>query len=776
MRSILKLLGANIRHKKGAFAGIIILMMLITVSYTVTLSNNRNLKETLVHDYEAQGFGDWIVPFLEDDEFSGDIEKLSSYPEITKVSRVELSSFIPKSLLADGKETEDFTFMLPDSDAYALFNADLTEFVPHTALKSGEVYLAYGMHLSPLYAVGKELRITCDDGSEEVFTVRGYVQSVRYYSNSAFLCREDFDRLAGKHVISRLFDLSIFLKAGTDEGALREKLRNDLEMFRSPDIRIETAEDFFNSEMLVTATGTRILGVFVVLLVAIVLIVLINSITTAVETDYENLGILKANGFSKQQLRLVWILQYLFALLIGTVLGLLISVPLTAYFTHLFMSISPFLTSTRIALGQSLLISGAVMLLCTLFAFLATARICRISPVRAISGGRSEVCFDSRLQIGIRRRGMHFLTALRQFTSRLKSYLGCTLIAALLVFFLCTVSFLTRGINSDLFALPSGDVEMGILGEDNETIPQERLDRVVAIAKKYDAAPEFFTMASPSMTIEQESQDIPVYAFSEEWLYYQPVEGRLAKYDNETTILETLARRLNKKIGDTVTLTNGTYRADFVIVGYIQTIADYSGVCQMTADGLKKLGYCKPMIGYLRLADPGRKAEIVSALNDELSGKIKAWEGKTASYVEEIDKMIDLIMYAVIAAVYLVSIVFAAVAVSMLCRRSFLQERTDIGIFRAIGFSVRELRLQFAFRFLLIAIPGAVIGSVGAAFGAKPLLSVIMQVVGISRFRAETDLLVFLIPALAICAAFFVFAFCTSRRVRRVSVRALITE
>ena len=60
MRSIFKLLFANLRHKKGAFTGIVILMTIVTLSYTVTLSNNRNLAQTVDESFAEQQIGDWV--------------------------------------------------------------------------------------------------------------------------------------------------------------------------------------------------------------------------------------------------------------------------------------------------------------------------------------------------------------------------------------------------------------------------------------------------------------------------------------------------------------------------------------------------------------------------------------------------------------------------------------------------------------------------------------------------------------------------------------------
>ena len=44
---IIKLIKANIKHKKGAFKSIAALMTIIVVSFTVTVSNNDNIDKAL---------------------------------------------------------------------------------------------------------------------------------------------------------------------------------------------------------------------------------------------------------------------------------------------------------------------------------------------------------------------------------------------------------------------------------------------------------------------------------------------------------------------------------------------------------------------------------------------------------------------------------------------------------------------------------------------------------------------------------------------------------
>ncbi len=77
-----------------------------------------------------------------------------------------------------------------------------------------------------------------------------------------------------------------------------------------------------------------------------------------------------------------------------------------------------------------------------LIILLKTRRVTKISPVRAISGGRSEIYFDSRLNAPITSKPLSASLAFRQFTSNKKRYAGTVMIAAILTFFMIPVNLI----------------------------------------------------------------------------------------------------------------------------------------------------------------------------------------------------------------------------------------------------------------------------------------------------------------------------------------------
>ena len=126
--------------------------------------------------------------------------------------------------------------------------------------------------------------------------------------------------------------------------------------------------------------------------------------------------------------------------------------------------------------------------------------------------------------------------------------------------------------------------------------------------------------------------------------------------------------------------------------------------------------------------------------------------------------------------IYTISIAFALVVVMMFCTKTFMQEKTDLGIYKAIGFTTLHLRFQFALRFLMIAQTGSILGAAVSVLCSGRLLSNILRLIGVTRFVVSYTADTFIIPVSLICVCFFLFAFLVSGKIKRVEVRELVTE
>ncbi len=255
------------------------------------------------------------------------------------------------------------------------------------------------------------------------------------------------------------------------------------------------------------------------------------------------------------------------------------------------------------------------------------------------------------------------------------------------------------------------------------------------------------------------------------------LKGRAPIYDNEIVITEMIAETIEKNVGDKVKITTENREAEYIISGLYQTTND-SGMCfAFSENAVNRLFDYKILNMSIMLSekDNGRAEEIVEMLENKYNGDDNVGFGVYninnyigAGIVEIIDIMRVLI--------YVLSAFFALITVKMVCTRALLQEKTDIGIYKALGYTVRSLRLSFGFRFLITSVFGTAFGiSVSLLFSSK-LLGLGLSLVGLSHLPTEIDFISVIIPSVMLTFCFFVFAYWASGKIKRVKIRELVTE
>lgn len=777
---VIKLIKANIKHKKGAFKSIAALMAIITLSFTVTVSNNDNIDRALTAAHSLADTPD-ITAFLmcaKTDETI--LETIRETPDVTEASAVDC--VLSGTSKLNEQELYQAAFIYPDSHCiYRVFNENFTGYAENPApLKEGEIYIPYS--LKGVYSgveIGSEMVFGNDD-TQYSFKVKGFIEEPGFGAavmgtKRYFISESDFEKIyavADQQVFFTVLDAGINLRDGADYFTVKKALDDSCGISEKSNLTI-SSEETSSYTKLYAETGSNILVVFIILLVTIVIISMWHSISTSVEMEYVNLGILKSQGFTTGKIRLVYILQYLTAEVIGAVIGLLLSVPVTMALGRLFQPITGLLTATDVSVLKCAAISLGIIAVCALFVVLATDRVGRISPVRAISGGKSEVHFDSRLNAPIKAKPLSFFMGLRQFTSRGKSYLSAVFIVALLVYFMMTITVLSDRLSGG--KIVEGSINPHIVMTMSEEFCISDIEQFETEIKAKDA--EAKVTFGYNDYVMADGVELLCVACTPAELIYKPIEGRMPIYDNEAAVTEIAAEELGKKIGDTITVGSGDKAKKFIITGYHQEISDLGRTFLLTAEGLYSVNGVNPTC-CVELSDDALVSRVSDALDEKLGSLIgtKTVREERSSSYEGMIQMIDSICLIIVLAVFGVSIVFSVVVINMICTKSFIKERGDIGILKAVGFTAKELQFQFAFRFVIVSAVGSCVGGVCSLLFTRRLLEMLLRMVGLTKIESSITFVTFIVPAALICLSFFVFSFVAARKTRTVEVRELISE
>ncbi len=783
MKSVLYLIKNNIRFKTGAFKSVIILMAIIVFSYSCSVSNSKNLDDSLNASLDHYSIGDIIMTF-----------KGSSVPErVTKGlgDNSNVKSFRTDDMLTaamdcytNDKEHEIESRLKKQTDKLKVFNDDFDSFQDEPAkLNKGEVYVSYCFGKLQDLKKGDKLQIQTSADTRETFEIKGFVEEPLYGSTlvvyeNFFINEDDWDRIAkgvddktvNNNYVYRTTMLHIFKSGDIADFKLVKQLNDECGLVDESMLYVTRSELISWTETYADV-GTSLLYAFVGLLAVVIGLMMLNSINSTVEMQYVDLGILKSQGFTVWQIRMSYISQYIIALVAGTIIGLIISVPVLSVMGKLFMTVTGIWTDCGIDFLSNGIIAFAIITVFIFFILFATRKLAKISPVNALNNAHKDVHFTGRLNMPMKQRALPLSMSLRALTSGLRHYVFVFLITVILMFFMVTIFNLTNGLDfKEIFGGNWSNVSVMLFEEFEEGDMQRVRDTITKIDPKAEADFVAYTdniLADDVLYGSDASDNLE--------RYIKPIKGKLPEFDNEVVITKIVADELEKGVGDSMTVSNAGNKQDFMIVGIVQSTSQGGRIFFTTLDGAKNIGI-KPYLSNVYVDDESKTEEVAKALNTELEGRLFAKAATKSSTADSVMDLVDVFLLLIIVIVVGVSAIFLLVAVSLICKVTFLRERTDIGIFKATGFTTGNLRRQFSIRFLIIGILGCIVGTGIALAATNSLLSMLMSIVGITNFMHSITAVEIIIPALVICGCFAGFSYMSSSRIKSVQTTELICE
>lgn len=775
---VLTLLKANIRHKKGSFVSIIILMLIISLTFTAIISIKNNCENGIEDALDSVDCSD-VTLFMDAPALTDEL--LDIITAHSSVKRLTVTEAI-RTYCTDSGAVQDMSSwaMVKLTSEYRLLNEDLSgyaETVP--ALKQGEIYVSQGVGTKFECGIGDTLKIDTVGGTKE-FTIKGFVVEPMYGVmnmgiKQVFISDEDFATLQQEAIAlsteRQQGDIRIVRLYKADEnltdGQFKRQLNKDTGIVDFSFLAITREQSFTYTNIYPNIILSALL-VFVAFLVAVVLIVMAHSISTSIEMEYTSLGVLKAQGFTEGKIKLILGAQYLLAQIIGAVLGVILALPLIYFFGSIFQPILAIPSSNHVSMLASILFTLAVLVISALFLIFATRKVGKISPMKAISGGKNEIYFNSRLNAPISQKGLSTSLAFRQFTSNKRRYISTILIVMILMFFMITMSVMGASMDSESAMLAMGLPITELTVTSDESISDETLKDIENIVERHTNIVKKCYFDYASISINGDEYSCNVYK-NPDFLIME--EGRAPQYDNEIVVTSLLAKELDLEIGDKVMVSSKNLQAEYIITGFNIFANDLGLNFSIPLESAKKLGIADTYTYSFNLEDGSASAAIAEELTAKYGDTLKV-------VANEEDSILD--MYtgartAMIVIIYVISILFSLVVVMMFCKKAFLQERRDIGIYKSLGFTSGKLRLQFAIRFLIVSLIGSALGAVLSLFLTEPVLKAVFRIIGV-WFNAKFSPIAFLVPVAIIAVSFFSFSYVASRKIKTVEIKELVTE
>ena len=768
------LLRENIRKHKGNFVGVFILMFIIVVSTSAVLTIWDNSRSYVRSEMDRVEFGDLIYWMNQNDS---EIDRIKAELEdIEGVRKVVMKDNIVFMARVNGYEPNStyFAYEYDGSDKdFKVFDGNSTEYCKSTQLlDKGQIYVPVSMKNICDAKIGDNFEIK---GAGK-YTIKGFFEdptagSASMGMKNILVSNADFQQLrkGGQQDYKYACMLNVYTEKGSSVAVVQKNIAEkiNLKQYLIFSYYSSSIEGFM---LLNQNIFMAILLGFVLILLIISIIVIGHSISTGIEQSYTDLGILKSIGFTKADLMWVMTLQYLLPILLALIIGLAVSPLLIAVINTIIMPATGVFFPATVSV-QTVFTALTAMLLILIFFILANVnKIGRISPIKAIRGGKSDVFFNSRIHFQLHGKGLQFWLALRQITSGIRRYLGACVITMLLMFF---ISFTSRlfgwlGPNGEGLMKAAGAAsvndkiyDMGVFYNDKEI-----QDEVEQDIRKYSPIEAQYTSKVRGVQIDGVDVIANVISNTE---YLNMLKGRYCKYDNEIVITEIMADVLKTDIGDTIELAVDNKRAEYIITGINQCANDLGQNISMSMEAYDRIGNDNEHMYNYVLENQSQKEKVIDFLMDKYDDKIviddNSWSGIDA--IVSASRTLSILVYIICG-------IFILVVVSMTGGKLLFREKQDLGIYKALGFNSGALRVSFAFRFLLVAIIGSILGCGLSIFITDPLAGKLFKFAGVGYFQSEVNGIMMLAEMTIVVGIFFVFSYFIAGKIKKTNPNILI--
>lgn len=671
------------------------------------------------------------------------------------------------------------------------------------------------------------------------FYVAGYSQSTWLQSSVSTLTNFYVPQASFDRIYSRAgggYNIGVRVYDRADIPGLREDFKNGTDV-KIEAITLDSTvmdlsiEDMKNGATMLVNILSAILLAFSLLIVLVALLVIRFRIGNHIETQMQNIGAMEAMGFTGAQIRQSIALEFLILGAFGSALGILASYGIIASLGNLITHSVGVSFRANGHAASDIFCGGTVLLTVFSVAWTVAGKAAKILPVEALRGGIHAHNF-SRNHFSLEKCGDHLTAALglKHIFYQPKTYvlIGAVFTGVAFALAFAVVFYQNMGLDDKLMLEMSGYEISDILVS---TAPHADYERLTEEIEGLDGVEKTSLYETSSVSVEG---NLVMSYISDDFGKMETVksyEGYLPEYDNEIVLTGVLAKSLGKGIGDTVEVTSEGLTAEYIICGLAQTMSNFGQQCYISLSGLSRIRpLYRPKTIQVYLApglDPDefimemeQKFNVLSpsseegAENRQMTARRKADEkvrnllsmygvdsaqyalmkdgeivlsGDTNAYqidkiennhklfisnVDSITAAVGLVSAIILAGtLIIITLVFYMVIKSMIVRRS-----REFGVYKAVGYTSRQLMEQIAVSFMPSVIGGTTAGCLLAVCSVNRLSSLLFEGIGISRMTLNIRPEVLLLMGICLMAYSFLICMTVAGRIGRISVYELMME
>ena len=620
-------------------------------------------------------------------------------------------------------------------------NAQLNYFAPDnekiTDIEKGKVYISGEIENEANLKVGDKLTLEIGDTSVEL-EYMGRAKDALFGSEfmgnpRILLSEEDYNTIYEDEFAQKSKAAVYYVE--TDDVSEVETMLGD-----KSGIFLNEGNDTIKLTYVMSMIVAALLLIVSIFLIAISLVVLKYTIGFTIAEEFREIGVMKAIGLKNSSIRSLYLVKYFIMAVVGAIVGFALSMPFS---DMLLKSVSTeiYLESEN-SIYVAVFCSIAVVAITLLFCWDSTKKIKKLTAIDAVRNGQTGERFKKKsiMHLSKSKLGSTPFLATNDIISAPKKYSIITFVFTLLLLLVMILANTTNTLNSDkllfLFGMTNSDAYINVstaelmdamgAGVDSTVVLEENNKKMEKTLKEHGMPADVHMEYLYNITVLTDDSTLGVtfqYCPDTKASDYTYIEGVAPESADEVALAYPIAEKLGKEIGDTITFSIDGEEVECTVTALYQTFMKSGKGCRLHEDfDVSKLGFVGAVAYQVDFEEEIDEAELERRMNElkDIYGEERVFDA--AEFTKKMTGAADTIN-AVKNMVLLITIL-VVILVAVLMERSFISnEKSEIALMKAIGFSNKSIIWHHILRFAIVAL----VASMFAAILCMPLTKITMD-------------------------------------------------
>ena len=535
-------------------------------------------------------------------------------------------------------------------------------------------------------------------------------------------------------------DIDHAVVLSVNDGPNTKQLEYDMQKAGLPNAILvdkETAELSFMGVSLGTSAMLLMSGI---ILLCMSFLIIRFTILFQIESNYAEIGIMKAIGFQHSQIKPLYLMKYMGVTLIGVIIGFFASIPFAKLLESMQAGIVPLMpgnTGTYLSLIIVILIPSLVYTVTTL----VLRKLKKQSTMDAIRQGNEGETYKEHTHFTLAKTRLHKLhnfLAFNDLMAHRKHFLMMVIIYAFCMILILVPLTLKDAFQKDTFLqilkISTGDLYSQQNGGISIKDLKEKRAKVRRDLKAYDENVRVDMETMTSASLSDNGLNTSVYLMKRadgNTITFD--HGKAPKLSNELALSTTLAKRYGKTVGDSISMEYEGKKHTYLISGI------YSSMMNLGNNILAgDIDYEYAYTGYLVIhlsQDEQANQQIAEAIKKEYTD-LKLIDSKqmTKSFSgdmpQQITMMSNLIISIILIIIFALTILFS--------KLHMLRAKKAIALMRSMGYAKRNIRRWLFARCMIQVLSGLLLGILVHTFCTNGLLEAYLESMGMGSVELRS--------------------------------------